>query len=369
MNHIRQLDSLRALAVLLVVVSHWVPKLNILPWGEIGVDVFFVLSGFLITGILLEKRRLVNELHLGRVFVLRNFIARRTLRIFPIYYLMILFHYMIADQTGTSVRENLPYYLTYTSNVLFYLNNSLDGIVSHFWSLAVEEQFYLFWPWVILLVPERSIKWVFGVFIILGIGFGMLIPGMGGMLTPACFDAFAIGGGLAFMKHHDRVLNCSEKRILNSLTMVSVILLVFFPFLKDSLFSFVHIRLIVSVLTFRAIYYCLYENDNRLVNHVLGFRALGWLGKVSYGVYIYHTAIPWTFRKVSDALAGLGWNASPIYGLLPSSLHNDLDLLLKFIALLLVSWLSWVLVENPINNLKKYFDDNIPSPKTANLNE
>jgi peptidoglycan/LPS O-acetylase OafA/YrhL len=278
---------------------------------------------------------------------------------------MILFHYMVADQTGTSLRENLGYYLTYTSNVLFYLDNHLDGIVSHFWSLAVEEQFYLFWPWVMLLLPERFMKYVFVVFAIAGLTFGMIVTGMGGMLTPACFDAFGIGGGLAFMKHHHRMLTVSETRMMNLLTITSIFLLVLYPILKTSFFSVIHIRLPVSVLTFRAIHYCLYENNIRLINSVLGLRAFSWLGKVSYGVYIYHTAIPWTFRKVSDALVGMGWNADPIYGLLPASLHNDLDLLLKFVALLLVSWLSWTLVESPINNLKKYFDDNSQRPHAA----
>src|ERR1700754_2151344 len=153
MRYIKELDSIRAIAVLLVIISHWIPPnipINILPNGPIGVNIFFVLSGFLITWILLENRKKTEELENTRGTVLKNFYIRRILRIFPIYYLVVFVLYIFSESSGTEIRSALPYYLTYTSNFHFFYIDKWDGILSHLWSLAVEEQFYLLWPSIML---------------------------------------------------------------------------------------------------------------------------------------------------------------------------------------------------------------------------
>jgi peptidoglycan/LPS O-acetylase OafA/YrhL len=93
MKYFKQLDSVRALAVILVMLSHWIPKdnlINKIPNGSIGVDVFFVLSGFLISRILFENRNKADRDNITKSVVFRDFYIRRALRIFPIYYLLIL---------------------------------------------------------------------------------------------------------------------------------------------------------------------------------------------------------------------------------------------------------------------------------------
>ncbi|MFN3667351.1 MAG: acyltransferase family protein, partial [Sediminibacterium sp.] len=293
MKYIGQLDSIRAIAVIMVIISHWIPKLNILPWGEIGVDVFFVLSGFLITGILLENKRLQNEGKLSRTSFVINFIVRRTLRIFPIYYLMIFIHFMVSEYTGTGLKENFIYYVTYTSNILFFKTGDMSGITSHFWSLAVEEQFYLLWPWMILFIRNENLINVMLIFIGIGVLFPLIVPGRSDILTPACFSAFAIGAMLAYIKTQEINLQILNSRILNFLTLVSLIMLLIYPLLKVSISEYFPIRLLVSVISFRLISYCLYENNISLLNSILNNRVLIFIGKISYGIYIYHTIIPW----------------------------------------------------------------------------
>src|SRR5262249_12031366 len=116
------------------------------PGAELGVETFFVLSGFLITGILLDNRS--QEL---RSLVLKQFYIRRFLRIFPVFY-VVLSVALLMDATG--IRSTWMWHAGYVSNIYFYLHGWL-GSLSHFWSLAVEEQFYIVWPLFILVIPSR----------------------------------------------------------------------------------------------------------------------------------------------------------------------------------------------------------------------
>ena len=172
-KHILALDGLRGMAILGVILFHaaveYAPStlsgkalgavFNV-GWG--GVDLFFVLSGFLITGILLETR--------GTAGFFRNFYARRTLRIFPLYYgvLFVIFvvlpHYRPFDTPGLqTIARNQGWFWTYLTNFGFIVHGSVFGnsdwlLLNHFWSLAVEEQFYLVWPLLVYLLSGRSLR-------------------------------------------------------------------------------------------------------------------------------------------------------------------------------------------------------------------
>ena len=158
------LDGVRALAFLMVFAQHYLG----MPWGWAGVDVFFVLSGFLITGILYDSR---DQPH--RV---RNFYIRRTLRIFPLYYglmaLLLLSYPLFRWQwtwawlvwpayVGNFARGIHPYVYGSPLEMLADfqpLSGTIRGFrlyLGHFWSLCVEEQFYLFWPWIVFWVRDR----------------------------------------------------------------------------------------------------------------------------------------------------------------------------------------------------------------------
>lgn len=144
------LDGLRAIAVALVLLFHR----YLLPVGWLGVQIFFVLSGFLITRILARsKAQPLAE-------YLQNFYGRRALRIFPLYYAVILVLF-VASFWGkpSGVREGLPFAATYTYN--FWYATKASGyslFITHFWTLCVEEQFYLVWPFVMYLCPARHTK-------------------------------------------------------------------------------------------------------------------------------------------------------------------------------------------------------------------
>jgi len=165
------LDGLRGIAIILVMLHHltyYRPESGIdaliagVPlFGWVGVDLFFVLSGFLITGILLDTRGS------GRYFT--SFYARRTLRIFPLYYLVLFLGLVVLPQFPSvhtvlagemeSPPPQWPFWL-YLTNFSIAERGFVHGFLDVAWSLAIEEQFYLVWPLVIWLCPQRLLPWL-----------------------------------------------------------------------------------------------------------------------------------------------------------------------------------------------------------------
>jgi len=172
----QSLDGLRAMAIILVFFCHMqshIPAVNLattrvnqyLGIGWIGVDLFFVLSGFLITGILLDTREASNYF--------TGFYTRRILRIFPLYYLVLTAVIVAEIQLDNSeVTAALPLpedrwlYFSYLTNWIVLWKDHwgphYTNYLAHFWSLAVEEQFYLVWPFIVWLVRPRTLPWIAG---------------------------------------------------------------------------------------------------------------------------------------------------------------------------------------------------------------
>jgi peptidoglycan/LPS O-acetylase OafA/YrhL len=205
--HIAPLDGLRGMAILLVLLYHLTPgadpnqglrslhyKIAQIGWS--GVDLFFVLSGFLITRKLLEAR---EERHR-----FRNFYARRALRIFPLYYLALIIVFVV---TPVPFARQLPFWL-YFSN---FVNESGLHHVGHFWSLAIEEQFYLVWPAVVFLASGRVARRICVAMIFAGplLRLALAMNGADAQATygwtPSRADALAMGALIAFAYAHERL--------------------------------------------------------------------------------------------------------------------------------------------------------------------
>lgn len=148
-SHLPALDGLRAVAVFTVVASHSNLPLRI-P-GDLGVSAFFVLSGFLITRLLVRERERTGEVSI------RRFYLRRTMRIFPAYYAFLLLSYALDARAGQLWSNTLlANALTYTVNYFNAFNHHPSTSVAHAWSLAVEEQFYLLWPLTFVILATRG---------------------------------------------------------------------------------------------------------------------------------------------------------------------------------------------------------------------
>src|SRR5690349_12912743 len=155
-KEILSLNGLRGIAILLVLLYHNFPYFQITYFGWVGVDLFFVLSGFLITRILLSTKEGDNYF--------RNFYVRRALRIFPLYYLSILIflfiEYTLPLPATMSFSNHLNFYLSYFQNLLYFQKSDHPlghSILNHFWSLSVEEHFYILWPWFVFYLTEKQL--------------------------------------------------------------------------------------------------------------------------------------------------------------------------------------------------------------------
>ena len=146
LNRLTQLDGLRGLAILGVLVNHFWQFQGALQCGWAGVSLFFVLSGFLITRILLHQKKLIVENKNTFWQSISIFYTRRALRIFPLYYLIVLLMIFFNAQNAQNLS---PYLLSYTFNFIVSASNFTGP--NWLWSLSVEEQFYLAWPAIVLL--------------------------------------------------------------------------------------------------------------------------------------------------------------------------------------------------------------------------
>ncbi|MDQ7947325.1 MAG: acyltransferase, partial [Pedobacter sp.] len=252
LRYIKGLDALRAFAVITVIITHWGPTafhsetlsflLKLFPNGNFGVDLFFVLSGFLITRILINSR-FENE-ETDKFQLIKAFFIRRSLRIFPIYFLLVLVLWAIGDKP---VGDNIWYFLTYTSNLLIIEKGNWYSNLSHTWSLAVEEQFYLLWPWIIVFVPKKYLLSAILGFLGLGIVSSLMLYVLCGklfyILMPPCLIAFSIGATYAYVEYDRRF----EHFLFTTLKILLPICLIGY-LLNQFGHGFVLIRLINSII-------------------------------------------------------------------------------------------------------------------------
>ena len=364
------LDGYRGVAILLVLLNHSVSDLagefvesgecfykNLMNVGWCGVDAFFVLSGFLITGILLDTCKQPN--------FFRNFYARRTLRIFPIYYGFLgIFLGVIRPLIRTYEYENSLdssqiWYWFYLENWKWIFQGSSDrGPLVHFWSLAVEEHFYLIWPALIYFFPRRLLSWFLGIVIFSAVFFRgwLLLTNPSNLsvaqaifVSPLCrVDTLAIGSLIALWMRAERILPrllwISPILMIVSGISLSIIFITqgeldtLNPVVQSVGFSllaiFFGVLLILSVT----------QPQNSLLARSLSWSPLKGLGTISYGFYIYHFPILWMLCDRIYEYVGKSF----ILGHLASVFCCGL-------LTLIVSLLSYYCLEQPILRLKTYF--------------
>lgn len=344
--HVPALDGIRAIAVLMVLVTHfwsdppgWTILNRFASFGWAGVDLFFVLSGYLITRILWNTR------HDAHYYV--NFYGRRTLRIFPLYYAVMAI-ILLGLPLVTTLPEQLMadrwMYFAYLSNVALAAGGWQLFLSDITWSLAVEEQFYLIWPSVVRALNYRRLLIGCAILLVLAplsrwyfwddLGWRWLH-----MATPFRLDAFAVGAivGLVAIP---RALALS---VFTAGATLLALLVGFGLFARDSwnVQTFGHTLTVVTA-----------GAAIRLALDASWLQAwpLREIGKISYGMYLWH---PLCLAATSVAVALVGFNLERLSGV--PILDAVLQTVATTVAVMIVSALSFWLLEQPFLKMKARF--------------
>jgi len=301
-------------------------------WGWIGVDLFFVISGYLITSILVAAK--------GQPGYYRNFYARRCLRIWPLYYLLLLFVFGLSPHLGMWARQDYdphvihwPYYLFYVQNLVYPRLGSFCLVIT--WSLCVEEQFYCAWPLVVRRCSHRALTIVALAVLLAGTPFRMYLhhvgSSMGFFFTLTRLDPIAVGALVAL---HPKWFRYTWLAAPGAVWL-----------LRSGDFDFVYLAVALAMGSVVA-----YAVTNRC--SVLQWAPLRFLGKISYGLYIYH---PVAF--------GIFW-LTPLYWAVGHWPYANLIRLAGQMAFPIpFAALSWHLFEQPILRWKKLFETGAQHPK------
>jgi peptidoglycan/LPS O-acetylase OafA/YrhL len=342
-DHVPELDGLRGIAILSVVLYHCEQRLThpalhaVVQWGWAGVNLFFVLSGFLITGIILDSR---DDPHF-----FRNFYARRSLRIWPVYVLLLLLVYTLVPAYASGYRwawmqtigAPWPYLLLFVQN-LFVL--ALPGTIGPTWSLAIEEQFYVVWAPFARFIRNRELI----IALMIAIAASPFLRAWNhGAFTPTHtlihLDGLAFGSLIAVSLRTLAWSAATFRKIAIAAIVLASPLLVYLlyggsPF-SDSLLAMVFAGMLLLALT---------TSDKRtLYSRALASRPLRFYGRISYGLYMIHILV--------FALIGAFDLTMNRYGVI-----GDLAIVSVRITLAtLVAFAMWHLFEKPILRLKRYF--------------
>lgn len=284
-RRIKGLDGLRALAVLMVIMSHamlW-PQLGvenekvIMIFGpNVGVNIFFALSGFLITHLLVREKQ-----ETGKVNIF-DFFMRRTIRIFPLYFLAV-FVIVAADVLGKAKIQSCVYVNAFTYTLNFVSKECNFSSFSHFWSLAVEEHFYLIWPFVFLAGRRWALLFAI-VFSFLGLVFSVKLypPNPDYYLENWTFPAalpIAFGCIAAFVADSALVKRFLAETRVSAILLVAILAGLSSPaFMNSQFFWLVSISLLLLYI---------YHGQETALVKFLEIKPLVVLGIISYGLYVW----------------------------------------------------------------------------------
>ena len=361
------LDGLRAIAILLVFAYHS----DLIEFGWAGVQLFFVLSGFLITGILLDMKAFLP----AREYFTK-FYGRRFLRIFPLYYfyltaMAVLAYWLMSVDFRPKYMQiffNQVWYAVFYVYDLFYRVPGFQPsqFLDHFWSLSVEEQFYILWPLLLFFFPQRNLRRLFVLFIIMGVVFRLAmywvyVSGSNLWLFREPFglvlyswpfshlDAFALG---AYISRY-RIWRAREQ-LLFLIFLVPAIGFTTTYLATGNLglisalgydlplkfgYQFIWAPTILNYFFALLIYRVAHE---RILTKFLDLSWLRFLGKISYGMYVYHFPVLWLTANLLEERA-------------QGTIEHWIYVGVSLFATILISTLSYYLLERPILNLKDRF--------------
>jgi peptidoglycan/LPS O-acetylase OafA/YrhL len=343
--YFENLDGYRGLAAIFILLFHSMFTAFGALW--IGVPMFFVLSGFLITRILIQQKNSNNYL--------KRFYLKRSLRIFPIYYLGLLLSVFWGLLVNADLSK-LPVFLVYLQNFTISANllpDYCNGIMNHTWSLSAEEIFYLLWPLFILITPNKKIKTLVCVIwivclacktILLALFYTVetsqllqlsLAGNVDGLMAGALLGVFSLKDEFQDQKKFPR-----KSFALAFLFFVLVLAGNYFAFTDARSLAILKATLSVAAIlvSFYFIWFLTLKNESSFIHKFLQTPFMTFSGRISYGIYLYHALI---FGVTASCVFHFKWKLDPV-----------IIFLFEILATYSVAILSWYFIEKPFLSLK-----------------
>lgn len=342
-----QFDGLRALAVLTVMVDHFsagVPNFPLPDWihlGATGVRLFLVLSGYFITASLRRARGRMEIAGLSVGKTLGAFYWRRFLRISPAYLVYVTIALILG--LGT-IRQNWPWVITGTVNWLIAASNTWPLAISHLWSICVQEQFYLLWPLLILLLPQRWMLQTIICVALAGLAFRIgcvifSVPMIARWVLPfGSLDSLAAGAALGWCGGRLRPSRAGwlMAAICFSMLAVAALWRIGDPTrLKSVMVEPLEAGAFVVLVARTA------TGFDGSIGRFLTLPGLVFAGRISYGLYIYHILVAMLFQR---------WLPAPLQWLLTIP---SVRLVVLGTATMIVAAVSWHILEQPLNRFRQ----------------
>jgi peptidoglycan/LPS O-acetylase OafA/YrhL len=309
-------------------------------WGQMGVTLFFVISGYLVTLSLWRIEDRCSRIGIGRARELGIFQIRRLARLLPAFAAALGIGVLLGIE---DVVEPFWWHVTFLSNVKMAMQGWFFGSTAHFWSLAMQEQFYIVWPFVLFAVPRRwfpvsAIVLVFG-----GYGYRVWCMESGvcdfwrWLMVPGSIDTFVLGGLLAWMKQFQGLPEFPSRKggwvLLAGVTAVFWVLNrglregVFDPWITAS------VEVLEGIVALVLVWGCS-KGFPGIAGAFFSWRSLRFLGRISYGIFVYHLILMWALEPV---VVGFGIGPGKNVGAW---------ILVSGAATLVVSVISWSVLES-----------------------
>lgn len=304
-NHYPAIDGMRGIACLMVILFHSVlfsravfgdagyeMYFSFMHLLQSGVDFFFVISGFLITGILMDT--------CNRKDALKTFYIRRSLRIFPLYYLILAVFAVYIVFTNIQKLSDIIPYIFYLQNYSMAFRFDEFQNLSHTWSLAIEEQFYILWPLIFLFCYRHSVKravLLCLLCLIISIVSRVVLKDIGHLkwVYTAVFahmDGLVLGAlGSILLKHYKETLVLLRPCLLwGALISIFLVILDYVFFEQTSILGFMHV-FCISLFYLCVILISVTSDNVSTVNRMFSMKPFRFLGKISYGSYVVHAPV------------------------------------------------------------------------------
>jgi peptidoglycan/LPS O-acetylase OafA/YrhL len=358
-KRVPELDGLRAFAILPVLLHHCYPFTGTWAWmgffgeaGWMGVDLFFVLSGYLITGILADA--------VGQSHYYQNFIVRRSLRIFPLYYVCLILFTLAAWKDGShwidTKQWGIGWFVFYLGNIRASWLNQFPPVFSFvpLWSLQVEEQFYLLYPFIVLCLPRNSLRrFLIGCAVtapVIRICLFLFAPGSSLARNTLMFcrmDGLALGGLVALLVRSPGRRWLPARLLRNGALAMGAFALTIYTWVWLSnpdtathpLMSTIGFS--INAVTFAVLLALIVTAPPPRFAALLRNPFLVYTGQIAYGLYLLHSPASWIARKLIMLLFGVE---------VPG--HSVISVPVTFVASYVVAGLSWRYFESPILTLK-----------------